>query len=240
MCKSRKHDNKGFTLVEMIIIVAIMAVLAATIAMNVIHYIEKGRESKDLYHASLIKDALNVYPFPSNFAGSPVTGRDVNGVEKTYTRGWVYVDRDEIRCSHPSCALALIDDGLVSVSPETEAELREAEQIGSDDNVNVWPHNFSGDYVGITSNNEGKFVCDLHSYARRRWNTYQLDVFVSDDDGTLHLGANASNMDGRADGDFSTDIDVETSEYFANALGFTNSIRIGLGPEDRNLVDGNN
>ena len=48
MCKSRKHDNKGFTLVEMIIIVAIMAVLAATIAMNVVHYIEKGRESKDL------------------------------------------------------------------------------------------------------------------------------------------------------------------------------------------------
>lgn len=235
MCKSSKHDNKGFTLVEMIIIVAIMAVLAATIAMNVIHYIEKGRESKDLYHASLIKDALNVYPFPSNFPGSPVTDTDIYGVSRTYTRGWVYVDRDEIRCSHPSCALALIDAGLVFVSPETEEELREAEE----NNVNVWTNNYSGDYVGVTDHNEGKFECDLHSYARRRWNTYQLDVFIYDD-GTLHLGANASNLSGRADNDNTTAIDEETSDYFANALGFTNSIRIGLGPEDRNMAGGNN
>ena len=235
MCKSRKHDNRGFTLVEMIIIVAIMAVLAATIAMNVVHYIEKGRESKDLYHASLIKDALNAYPFQSNFPGSPVTDTDIYGVERTYTRGWVYVDRDEIRCSHPSCALALIDAGLVYVDPETEEAFKQAEE----DNSNVWPTNFSGDYVGVTTRgNEAKFVCDLHSYARRRWNTYQLDVFIYDD-GTLHLGANASNMSGRADDDNSTAIDYETADYFANSLGFTNSIRIGIGPEDRALVDNN-
>ena len=228
--KETKQYNNGFTLVEMIIIIAIMAVLASTIAMSVVRYIEKGREAKDLYHASIIKDALNVYPFPSDFPGSPVTDVDpVTGVSRTYKRGWVYVDRDEIRCSHPSCALALINAGLVYVSPETEEELKQYEEDG----IYAWPTNPDGDYKQrLDDTNEGQFVCDLHSYARRRWNTYQLDVFVYDD-GTIHLGANASNIDGRADGDHTTSIDEETADYFANALGFTNHTKIGIGPESR-------
>ncbi len=44
----KKMDNKGFSLVELIIVIAIMAILVAIIGSQVIPYIEKSRVSKDL------------------------------------------------------------------------------------------------------------------------------------------------------------------------------------------------
>ncbi|MEA4946121.1 MAG: prepilin-type N-terminal cleavage/methylation domain-containing protein [Oscillospiraceae bacterium] len=43
----KKLDNKGFTLVELIIVIAIIAVLAAVIAPQYIKYVEKSRVSVD-------------------------------------------------------------------------------------------------------------------------------------------------------------------------------------------------
>lgn len=42
-----KEDKKGFTLVELIIAMAILAILVGLLVPNVIRYIEKARESKD-------------------------------------------------------------------------------------------------------------------------------------------------------------------------------------------------
>lgn len=38
-------NNKGFSLVELIIVIAIMAILASAIGMALVNYIKKGRES---------------------------------------------------------------------------------------------------------------------------------------------------------------------------------------------------
>lgn len=43
----KEHACKGFSLVELIIVIAIMAILAATIAPALIRYIEKSREATD-------------------------------------------------------------------------------------------------------------------------------------------------------------------------------------------------
>lgn len=46
--QAQKKDNKGFSLVELIIVIAIMAILVGIIASQVIPYMEKSRESKDI------------------------------------------------------------------------------------------------------------------------------------------------------------------------------------------------
>lgn len=43
-----KKDNKGFSLVELIIVIAIMAILIGIVGMNVLPQIENARQSKDL------------------------------------------------------------------------------------------------------------------------------------------------------------------------------------------------
>ena len=159
----KKNANKGFTLVELIIIIAIMAILTAAITLSVIRYIETSRQTIDVYNASLIKDALNIYPFPSDFQGRPVTYTDpITHESETYTRGWVYVDRNEIRCSDQSTALAMIKSGLVIVSPETERAL----ELNEESSTKWFPTGPDKDYIRKSDIDEG---------------------------GELHLGASASN-----------------------------------------------
>ena len=47
MNKNFKKDNKGFSLVELIIVIAIMAILIGVVALQVIPYLEKSRVGKD-------------------------------------------------------------------------------------------------------------------------------------------------------------------------------------------------
>ena len=208
----RNRNNKGFSLVELIVVIAIMSILAMVISIAVIHYMEKARQAKDVYHASLIKDALNVYPFASDFQGRDVWYEDpVTHEKEHFRRGWVYVDKDEVRCSDASCALAMIYAGLVHVSPEMEATLAENEES----NPAWFPTGPDGDYIRKSDINEYVFKNDITVHARRTWNTYQLDVYV-DDQGELHLGASASNAQ-RVGGH---EKDEKTARLMAQKLGF--------------------
>ncbi len=45
--KKRRMDNKGFSLVELIIVIAIMAILVGIVGTQVIPYLNKSREAKD-------------------------------------------------------------------------------------------------------------------------------------------------------------------------------------------------
>ncbi len=53
-----KKNNKGFSLVELIIVIAIMAILAGAIAPALIRYIDKSRKSNDVTAAKTIKTAV--------------------------------------------------------------------------------------------------------------------------------------------------------------------------------------
>ncbi len=55
----KKMNNKGFSLVELIIVIAIMAILAASIAPALIRYIDKSRKSNDITAAGTIKTAVD-------------------------------------------------------------------------------------------------------------------------------------------------------------------------------------
>ena len=57
--KNTKLNNKGFSLVELIIVIAIMAILAAALAPQLIKYIEKSRVSSDQTSCASVKTAFD-------------------------------------------------------------------------------------------------------------------------------------------------------------------------------------
>lgn len=61
MKKTKKLNNKGFSLVELIIVIAIMAVLIGVLAPQYLKYVEKSRRAADLDNFQQIISAVQVY-----------------------------------------------------------------------------------------------------------------------------------------------------------------------------------
>lgn len=59
--EKKKLDNNGFSLVELIIVIAIMAVLIGVLAPQYLKYVEKSRRSADLDNYQAIITAVQVY-----------------------------------------------------------------------------------------------------------------------------------------------------------------------------------
>ena len=76
---AKLHDNKekGFSLVELIIVMAIMAILVGVVASQVIPYMEKSRQAKDQQQLSNVQTAL-----VSAISQSPVDLADVDTPKK--------------------------------------------------------------------------------------------------------------------------------------------------------------
>lgn len=60
--KKKKANNKGFSLVELIIVIAIMAILVGIVGSQVVPYLEKSRKAKDIQILSAwCTDAMSAY-----------------------------------------------------------------------------------------------------------------------------------------------------------------------------------
>ncbi|MCH5263507.1 MAG: pilin [Lachnospiraceae bacterium] len=105
----KKMNNKGFSLVELIIVIAIMAILIVVLAPQYLKYVEKSRNSTDLQNITEIKTALEVYSAdPDAVVGLP------NGstVEITITATGGNITQDYTDGGNSFAALALQETDL--------------------------------------------------------------------------------------------------------------------------------
>ena len=59
--RERKKDNKGFTLVELVIVIAILAILVGILAPQYTKYVEKSRQAADIDNMEEMVKAVQVY-----------------------------------------------------------------------------------------------------------------------------------------------------------------------------------
>lgn len=78
-----KKNNKGFSLVELIIVIAIMAILAGALAPALIKYINKSRRSTDVQNADSLRTALQTALSDPDAADAPAANN--NGVQSAST-----------------------------------------------------------------------------------------------------------------------------------------------------------
>lgn len=57
----KKMNNKGFSLVELIIVIAIMAILVVVLAPQYLRYVERSRNSTDIQNATEMATAIQIY-----------------------------------------------------------------------------------------------------------------------------------------------------------------------------------
>ncbi|MEG2774859.1 MAG: type II secretion system protein [Acetivibrio sp.] len=80
MKKQRNMGNKGFSLVELIIVIAIMAILVGVIGSQAIPYLEKARESKDLSAIDTVYTAFQS-AIVSEGVTSNITGKKLSEIK---------------------------------------------------------------------------------------------------------------------------------------------------------------
>ena len=86
-----KKNNKGFSLVELIIVIAIMAVLVGVLAPQFIKYVEQSRRSRDIQTAQEVREAVLADIADGKISGSgtknPTSGDPSTISEIPYTAG---------------------------------------------------------------------------------------------------------------------------------------------------------
>ena len=71
--KEQKLNNKGFSLVELIIVIAIMAVLIGVLAPQYLKYVEKSRVSADADQIDTLISAVEIYSADQGVATGKIT-----------------------------------------------------------------------------------------------------------------------------------------------------------------------
>lgn len=72
----KKLNNKGFSLVELIIVIAIMAVLIGVLAPQYLKYVNNSKIATDVSNADVIRSAVNACIADGKLTGTTVTIAD--------------------------------------------------------------------------------------------------------------------------------------------------------------------
>lgn len=104
----KKMNNKGFSLVELIIVVAIMAVLIGVLAPAYLQYVEKSKKTSDCSAVGSVMDAIEI------IAADPAVN---------WTTGAIEVDFSSTGCTYGGAAGSAALAQLQSIVPAADCKL---------------------------------------------------------------------------------------------------------------------
>lgn len=125
---NKKMNNKGFSLVELIIVIAIMAILIGVLAPAYLRYVEKSRKSTDVDAISSVMNAMEVVAIDPEYAQYVKNNTKITA---TFTSG---TGDMTITCTGGSDAtgegkIKAAMDGIVGAYTLKSSDWKSAEQV---------------------------------------------------------------------------------------------------------------
>lgn len=159
--KKTSKDKKlnGFTLVELIVVIAIIGVLSAILIPTITKYVELSKNKVDVYNARTIYNMLQeeamlnsadvIVNYENPWGNSP----------EQKDHGYVYVDDNEIRVSNIEIAQILADHNIIKKEELDNYRLRQGKEI-----------QYSKDKINLTCK------------SKKKWDRYQVNFVLVDGD----------------------------------------------------------
>lgn len=115
--KKQNMNDKGFSLVELIIVIAIMAILIVVLAPQYLKYVERSRNSTDMQNARTMMTAIETYAADPQ-AATPFAGGDKFTL--TVTNASVTVGG----AASGKASAALSDAALIAAGATTSTDIK--------------------------------------------------------------------------------------------------------------------
>lgn len=100
----KKNVNKGFTLVELIVVLVILAILAALLVPTLLGYIDRAKQKKDVEKARACLDAAQAAFVEAYGKGADTTNKNVGGIEASRVNNY-----GDVNCRGTAFAKKILD-----------------------------------------------------------------------------------------------------------------------------------